>query len=420
MQGKKSLKILLPIGILGMAGVLVAWLVMAREQPVRTAPPPPSLLVDVAVAERQPVTFMVHTQGAVTPRTSTTLVSEVSGQIVEVAPAFVKGGFFDQGDVLVRIDPRNYQTALKRARSEVAKAQTKVATEHALAAYAYEDWQRLRSLDATEAQASDLTLRKPQLAEAVAGLEFAEADLEKATEDLDRTVIRAPYDGMVRDKRADVGQYVNVGTALADTFAIDYAEVRLPLPQSELQYLDLPSQGSAPLPVALEADIGGVRHSWAGRVVRTEGVFDADSRVLHVVAQVDDPYNMKGAAHPEPLRIGTFVSAAIEGRDGGDLFVIPRHSLQRGRALWLVQDDMTIAPRDLQIVRRDEEFAYVDAGLHSGERYTLTPPEQPLPGMLVRIAAETAAGDAAEAARGAAVAAAATSANATAPTGIEG
>ena len=301
---------------------------------MRTAPPPPSLLVDVAVAKRQPVTFMVHTQGAVTPRTSTTLVSEVSGQIVEVAPAFVKGGFFGQGDVLVRIDPRNYQTALKRARSEVAKARTKVATEHALAAYAYEDWQRLRSLDATEAQASDLALRKPQLAEAVAGLEFAEADLEKATEDLDRTVIRAPYDGMVRDKRADVGQYVNVGTALADTFAIDYAEVRLPLPQSELQYLHLPRQDSPPLPVSLQADIGGVRHSWDGRVVRTEGVFDADSRVLHVVAQVDDPYNMKSAAHQEPLRIGTFVTAAIEGRDGGDLFVIPRHSLQRGRSLW--------------------------------------------------------------------------------------
>ena len=379
------IKFVLPIGLV-VGAILVAWLVSARPEAERKAVPPPSLLVEVATAHRQPVTFMVQSQGAVTPRTSTTLVSEVSGQIVEVSPAFVKGGFFGAGDVLVRIDPRNYQTALKRARSEVAKAKTKVATEHALAAYAYKDWQSLRSLDATAVPASDLALRKPQLAEAVAGLESAEADLEKATGDLNRTVIRAPYDGMVRDKRADVGQFVNVGTALAETFAVDYAEVRLPLPQNELQYLDLPnSQERPPLPVTLHANIGGMAHTWSGRVVRTEGVFDAESRVLHVVAQVDDPYNMKGDAHAEPLRIGTFVTAAIKGRAGGNLFVIPRHSLQRGQTLWLVEEDMTIRPRNLTILRSDEDFAYVAAGLEPGDRYTATPPEQPLPGMLVRI-----------------------------------
>jgi len=321
----------------------------------------------------------------VTPRTRTTLVSEVSGQIVEVAPAFVSGGFFKKGDVLVRIDPRNYQTALKRARSEVAKAQTKLSTEHALAGYAYQDWQRLRSRDAASRPASDLTLRKPQLAEAVAGLEFAEADLDKATEDLNRTVIRAPYHGMVREKRADIGQFVNIGTALAETFAIDYAEVRLPLPQVDLRYLDLPDQSDATsLPVTLRADVGGAPHAWSGRVVRSEGVCDTESRVLHVVAQVDDPYDT-AAAGREPLRIGTFVTAEIQGRPGGDLFVLPRHSLQRGETLWLVDDDLTLDPRALDIVRADEQFAYVAGGIQNGDRYTVTPPEQPLPGMLVRV-----------------------------------
>ena len=379
------LKIVLPIGIIAGA-VLVSWqIIAARPEVERVAAPPPTLLVDVAVAQREAVTFTVHSQGVVTPRTRTTLVSEVSGHIVEVAPAFVSGGFFAKGDVLVRIDPRNYQTAFKRARSEVAKAQTKVATEHALAGYAYQDWQRLRELNASARPASDLALRKPQLAEAVAALEFAEADLEKATEDLDRTVIRAPYDGMVREKRADVGQYVNVGTQLAETFATDYAEVRLPLPQVDLQYLNLPDANSeTSLPVELSADIGGVRRTWDGRIVRSEGVFDAESRVLHVVAQVDDPYGQAGH-NAEPLRIGTFVTAEIRGRDGGDLFVIPRHSLQRGETLWLVGDDMAIEPRNLEIVRADEQFSYVSSGLADGDRYTVTPPEQPLPGMLVRV-----------------------------------
>ena len=380
------LKIVLPIAIIGGA-VLVSWqIIAARPEVERVAPPPPTLLVEVAVAEREPVTFTVRSQGVVTPRTRTTLVSEVSGQIAEVSPAFVSGGFFNEGDVLVRIDPRHYQTAFKRARSEVAKARTKVATEHALAGYAYQDWQRLRELNASERPASDLALRKPQLAEAVAALEFAEADLEKATEDLDRTVIRAPYDGMVREKRADVGQYVNVGAQLAETFATDYAEVRLPLPQVDLQYLELPGPGSEEfLPVELGADIGGVRRTWHGRIVRSEGVFDAESRVLHVVAQVDDPYGQGDGESGEPLRIGTFVTAAIEGREGGSLFVIPRHSLQRGETLWLVGEDMTIQPRLLEIVRADEQFSYVTKGLSDGERYTVTPPEQPLPGMMVRV-----------------------------------
>ena len=379
------LKIVLPIAVIAVA-MLASWqLIAARQEVERVAPPPPTLLVDVALAQREPVTFTVHSQGVVTPRTRTTLVSEVSGQIAEVSPAFVSGGFFNKGDVLVRIDPRHYQTAFKRARSEVAKAQTKVATEHALAGYAYQDWQRLRELNASERPASDLALRKPQLAEAVAALEFAEADLEKATEDLDRTVIRAPYDGMVREKRADVGQYVNVGAQLAETFATDYAEVRLPLPQVDLQYLDLPGpESDAFLPVELSADIGGVRRTWHGRIVRSEGVFDAESRVLHVVAQVDDPYG-QGGDGGEPLRIGTFVTAEIEGREGGSLFVIPRHSLQRGETLWMVGDDMTIQPRLLEIVRADEQFSYVTTGLSDGERYTVTPPEQPLPGMLVRV-----------------------------------
>ncbi|MCY3839268.1 MAG: efflux RND transporter periplasmic adaptor subunit [Gammaproteobacteria bacterium] len=380
------LKIVLPIAIIGGAILVAMQIIAARPEVERIAAPPPTLLVQVAVAEREPVTFTVHSQGVVTPRTRTTLVSEVSGQIAEVAPAFVSGGFFKAGDVLVRIDPRHYQTAFKRARSEVAKARTKVATEHALAGYAYQDWQRLRELNAAASRpASDLALRKPQLAEAVAALEFAEADLEKATEDLDRTVIRAPYDGMVREKRADVGQYVNVGTQVAETFATDYAEVRLPLPQVDLQYLDLPDADSETfLPVELSADIGGVRRAWQGRIVRSEGVFDAESRVLHVVAQVDDPYGQTGNGD-EPLRIGTFVTAEIEGRDGGDMFVIPRHSLQRGETLWLVGEDMAIHPRHLEIVRADERFSYVASGLADGERYTVTPPEQPLPGMLVRV-----------------------------------
>jgi RND family efflux transporter MFP subunit len=361
-------------------------MVQTRAAPTQMEREIPVLLVDAIEARREPVVFRVNTQGAVTPRTESILVSEVSGQIVEVASNYVSGGFFRKGELLLKIDPRNYQSALKSAQANVARVQTQVAKENALANFALDDWKTLQDLNASTGPISDLALRKPQLAEAIAELTSAEAALEKAQEDLNRTSIRAPYDGMVQEKRADVGQYVNTGSQLALIFATDYAEIRLPITQRELSLIDLPSAGdsSSPLPVTLTSEAGAARHTWEGLVVRSEGVFDSASRVLYAVAQVEDPYNQNGRIG-EPLRIGTFVTASIQGRFGGALFTIPRHALQRGETLWVIDEQQKIYPRDVEIVSTDEEYAYIDAGLTDGERYTITPVDQPLPGMPVRV-----------------------------------
>lgn len=381
----RTLKIILPIAFIVLATAIALVLIQSRPKAAQTSAPAPALLVSVASAVREPVRFVIHTQGAVSPRTETTLVSEVAGQIVKVAPAFVSGGFFKKGDVLLQIDPRNYESAVKRASAGVAQARTQVATENALAGYALEDWKRLRNVDESRQQASDLTLRKPQLQEALAALEAREAELEMAQEDLNRTVIRAPYDGMVREKVADIGQYVNVGSQLARTFAVDWAEVRLPVSQQDLSFLDLKGlESGLRLPVELRADIGDEHYLWTAEIVRSEGVFDAMSRVLYVVAQIHDPYDLAGTGR-EPLRVGTFVTAEISGNAGGDLFAIPRHALSRGDTIWIVDDQLKIHPRVLAIVRTDEQFAYVEGGLADGERYATTPIDQPLPGMQVRL-----------------------------------
>ena len=377
---------LISIAILASAVGGAFVMVQTRAAPTQTEREIPVLLVDAIEARREPVFFRVNTQGAVTPRTESNLVSEVSGQIVEVASNYVSGGFFRKGELLLRIDPRNYQSALKSAQANVARVQTQVAKENALANFALDDWKTLRDLNASTGPISDLALRKPQLAEAIAESISAEAALEKAQEDLNRTSIRAPYDGMVQEKHADVGQYVNTGSQLALIFATDYAEIRLPITQRELALVDLPSAdgSSLPLPVTLTSQAGKIQHTWQGLIVRSEGVFDSASRVLYVVAQVEDPYNQSGR-NGELLRIGTFVTASIQGRFGGALFTIPRHALQRGETLWIIDEQQKIYPRDVQIVSTDEEYAYVDGGLVNGDRYTITPIDQPLPGMPVRV-----------------------------------
>ncbi len=381
-------KKILPVLIIVFASAAAWALVNARPEVATASIAPPALLVDVVQARRNPVTFSVQSQGSVAPRTQTTLVAEASGQIVEVSPAFVSGGFFRKDDVLVRIDPRNYESVVKRARAAVARAETQLATETATASYAKEDYARLQRLNPNTGPASALALRKPQLSAAMAELQSAQADLEKAEGDLDRTVIRAPYDGLVRQKIADVGQYVNVGSQLATTFAIDVAEVRLPVTQNDLQFLDISKlRAGLPLLAVLKAQLGGETITWPATIARSEGVFDADTRVLYLVAQVPDPYGLQGGTEvtQSPLMMGTFVSAQIAGRAGGDLFVVPRESVYRGQTLWLVDDDSTIRPTSVNVVRADEDFFYISDGLSEGDRYCATAVEQPLPGMKVRV-----------------------------------
>ena len=381
-------KKILPVLIIAFASVAAWALINARPEVATASVAPPALLVDVVQAKRNPVTFSVRSQGSVAPRTQTTLVAEASGQIVEVSTAFVSGGFFRKDDVLVRIDPRNYESVVKRARAAVARAETQLATETATASYAKEDYARLQRLNPNTAPPSALALRKPQLSAAMAELQSAQADLEKAEGDLDRTVIRAPYDGLVRQKIADVGQYVNVGSQLATTFAIDIAEVRLPITQNDLQYLDLSKlRAGMPLDAVLQTQLGGETISWPASIARSEGVFDADTRVLYLVAQVPDPYGLLAGAEVTraPLMMGTFVSAEIAGRTGGDLFVIPRQSVYRGETIWLVDEDSTIRPARVDVVRADENYFYISDGLVEGDRYCATAVEQPLPGMKVRV-----------------------------------
>ena len=377
-------KIALPIMFITAAVLAAAAMFAARPQPKHSPPEPPTLLVEVAEIERQSVVHRIASQGTIAPRTETTLVAEAEGQIIEVSPAFVSGGFFSKGDVLVRIDPRNYASAVKRARANVARASTQLETESALAGYAEKDYERLRRVNPQQGPASSLALRKPQMEQAMAELQSAEADLEKAEGDLDRTVIRAPYDGLVREKIADVGQYVSKGNQLARTFAIDRAEVRLPVTQQDLRYMQLDRLRRGEfIPVRLSADIGGERVSWAGDIVRSEGVVDPASRVLYLVAHIADPYDIARTGRA-PLLMGTFVTAEIEGDSAGELVLVPRHALQRGNTLWVVDEQAKIHPREVNIVRRDEAFVYIESGVEVGERYCVTPIDQPLPGMKVR------------------------------------
>ena len=383
-------RVVAPIVILLVAAAVTATLVLTRPDAEQREAPAPTLFVNTVVAQPQLASLTIQARGTVGPRVETTIVSEVSGLIVDRASSFVAGGFFRAGETLLTIDPRNYRAEVARAEAAVAQARTAIARELVLAGRPAQDFQRLQELTLEDVEMEELALRKPGLAQALAELESARAGLDKVRGDLDRTRIRAPYDGLVRARRADIGQFVAAGTPLAETFAVDRAEVRLPLKQNDLPFLALPPPGAeqrpeGALPVTLRADIGGRESRWTGRLVRTEGVFDARSQVLYGVVEVDDPYRLRADDGAEPLRLGTFVTAELPGRALENVVRLPRHTLTPGDRVWIVTEDDTIAPRDVTVARTDDDWVYVTHGLADGDRVCVTPIANPLAGMPVRI-----------------------------------
>jgi RND family efflux transporter MFP subunit len=330
---------------------------------------------------------MVSTQGAVRPRTETALVSEVAGKVVSVSPKFIAGGFFRQGEVLLEIDPSDYEAALQRALANLASREARLADEVARSEQALKDWRNL----GRQGEPSDLVLRKPQLADARANVLAAEADVQKARRDLERTRISVPYDGLVREKLADIGQYVAPGTRLGVTFAIDTAEVRLPLSATDMAYLDLPSATGSldrPTPVTLSADAPGSTGTWSAGIVRTEGVVDERSRVIYAVAEVPDPYGVLGISRQPELKIGTFVRADIEGRFAEDVVELPRRVLRPDNTVLVATPERELEIRPVSVARAEPSRVYIDEGLRAGEWIITTSMDAPIPGTKLRIAGE--------------------------------
>jgi len=372
-MSRSKLKFLLPAIVLVAALAVGRAMIASKPEASRQQPPSPVLNVDATRVQRGSFDVFVLAEGTVQPRTESTLIPEVSGRVFEISANFREGGFFEQGDVLVRIEPRDYELALDTAEAQVAEASAALEQELALAEVVKNDWKQLGKT------APDLGLRKPQIAAAEAALLSARSQLERATVDLQRTVIRAPYAGRVLEQSVDVGQFVSVGSTLARVYAIDYVEVRLPLSTRELEFVDLPERFrdddvATPLietPVVIEADIGRTVYQWQGRIVRVGGAIDTQSRQLLVVAQVDDPY-ARGPEGRPPLRIGQFVRARIQGRSLDNVFVLPREALREGAEVLVVDQHSRLQRRPVAVAWSDSKTAVISDGLADGDVVTLT------------------------------------------------
>ncbi|MEM1433076.1 MAG: efflux RND transporter periplasmic adaptor subunit [Pseudomonadota bacterium] len=375
---------LLPLAIVLLGFGIAALLIFTGPKLETRAGEPVAPLVRVVPVELQTVQMRTSTNGTVVPRTESELVPEVDGRVVEISPSLVSGGFFSSGDVLLRIEAVDYEVALEDARAGVTRARSEL--DNARKAHARS--QDLQTRGATSDAQRDDALNRLRGAEA--GLRQAQARLTRAIRDLERTAIVAPYDGRVRSERVDVGQFVRRGSSIGTIYAVDYAEVRLPIQDEELKYLELelnsmPVQsGETGVPVVLRARFAGTEHSWQGRVVRTEGELDPTTRMVNLVARVQAPYVSQDDR--PPLSVGLFVEAEVLGATYDDLAVLPRSALRDDSRVLTVGPDERLAFRTVTVLRRTADQVFISAGLEAGDRVCVSPLQAAADGMRVRIA----------------------------------
>ena len=380
---KRMGRFLLPVVIVGAGVMLTAAMIIFKEQPESTPVAERIAAVDVMTARSADITFTIASQGTVTPRTETTIVSEVSGKVISVSDKLVAGGYFNQGEVLLGIDSADYQVAVEQARANLLTAQAQLSLEAAQAEQAGKQW----DLSGRSRESAPLlALRTPFLLEAEARVLSAESDLQRAERQLGRTTIRAPYDALVREKSADIGQYISMGSQVASIFATDFAEVRLPLSDSDLAWLALPRPGqlagAEASPVVLHAVVAGRQQQWQGNIVRTEGVVDSSSRMHFAVARIADPYALH-KPEKSPLSAGTFVNAMLSGISVSQVFSLPHNALYNGNEVLVMDAEQRLRRRQVNVIRSDADWVYIDQGLSNNDQVIISPVQIALEGMRV-------------------------------------
>jgi RND family efflux transporter MFP subunit len=381
-------KIALPVAVLVAGIVGTVSLVAARPRVETRAPRRPVPLVEVTVVKPGPRRVVVMAQGTVSPRSESELVAEVSGRVEWVSTSLASGGFVEPDEVLVRIDPGDYEVAVERALASLERADSETATAEAELARV----ERMASDGVVSPSRLDAARNAARVASAAR--REAAAAVRQSRRDLERTEVKAPFTGRVRAKHIGVGQFVSRGTPVARVYAVDYAEVRLPLSNEDAAFLDLPidyrggDEPGAPGPrVRLRSSFAGETHEWSGRIVRTEGEIDPRTRMIHAVARVEDPYARRedDPGRP-PLAVGMFVEAEIEGRVLENAIAIPRSALRGRDQVVVVDADAKLRNRRIEILRRDREKVIVASGLASGDRVSTTPMALAVDGTVVRVA----------------------------------
>lgn len=365
-------QIFLPLVVILAAGAGLIGL-MALQEPMEEKPVVEfSPRVKAQLLETKSLVLDVQSQGLVEPTEKTMLVAQVSGQVVSIAKNFVKGEFVKKGTVLLKIDASDYQANLVEAQANLASAQAQLQQEKARGHVALSEWEKIN--DSTPSQ---LGLRKPQLAQEQARVRAAQALVNKAQRSLDRTTIKAPYDAIVNSRSVSLGSVLNMGSTIGLVSATRVAQVRLPVADKDLAFLNNDGVGAE---VELTSSFNGKLTQWQGHVVRNEGVIDSTSRMHYLVVEVPSPYEQA-----KPLRFGSYATAKVAGHQIDNVALVPRHLIHDNK-IALVSKQSTLNLTPVTVIRDQGSEVVIAGEFDSNSRYVTTALSYPIEGMTLSLA----------------------------------
>lgn len=380
---KTLLRRLSPFFILLLFIVAAALLMNTKDVPEQKPEEMPIPIVDVTQVEQKTVSLNLPSYGIVTPKYKTQLVTEVQGRMLTISPLFVAGGIVKKGEQLAQIEPSDYEADLMQAEATLAQATAALNEEIARGEVA-----KIEFKDFDKGLPPELGLRIPQLKKEQANVKYAQAALARAQRNLERTVIRAPFDGIIKARNVDLGQYVTLGVNLGELYDTRIAEIRLPISNDDLAYLE--SVDNPDTEVTLSASLAGKMNSWVGNIIRSEGVIDADNRMVYLVAEIKDPYLREHKKQGSlPLKYGSFVNAVIKGRTVDGIVKLPRYVV-RNEHVALINDKNIVEMRHVNVVRSDLEHVFIKDSLKTGERVAISHFNNMANGQLVKVIGEDA------------------------------
>jgi len=379
----KKIRIIVHVGlsvalvIIGVMGFKV--LKSSREALGRQQPEVPLPLVRTVPINVGTIGMTITGEGTVQALAETQIVPQISGKIIQVSKNLANGGAFKKDELLLTIEPRDYEIAVTLAEAGVKEAESTYEMAIQESEASKREWRGIHP----EKAPPPLVAKEPQLAAARANLEARQANLEKARLDLARTRISAPFDGRVSAEQVDLGQYVTPGQAMMTLYSTDAAEIVVPMENDDLHWISVPGftadtdTGAA---AKVKARVAGREMTWKGRVERVEGKINEKTRMVNLVIRVPNPYETT-----PPLAIGQFVEVAIEGTTISESAVIPRAALHDQNTVYAVDpEDSRMYFRSVEVARMDERGVVVQSGLKNTDLVVVSPLKAPTDGMRVR------------------------------------
>ncbi|MDP2105317.1 MAG: efflux RND transporter periplasmic adaptor subunit, partial [Desulfobulbaceae bacterium] len=361
-QRLAALFIILVILALG-GGVAIA---LIKTKPIAKKKPPTKMqvLVETETVTHSSTRVTIEALGRMVPSRQITLQARVAGTVKYLHPQFVPGGIISQGEVIIRLDDTDYQLELKRKQNLLQQALADLRIEEGNQTVASQEWELIkRRSDGFDTSSIDLALRKPQLEKIQAIVASAKTDIKRVEIDLERTVIKAPFNAVIKEKNIDLGSQVGSQSQLASLVGIDAFWAEVSVPEDKLSWFSLPDTKGPGSPVQVFANHDGPR---TGQIIKLLPDVEQQGLMAKLLIEVDDPMASTGGRNP--LLLGSFVRVEITGKMLEKVYQAPRSALKDDKTVLVVSQEQTLHIQPVSVVWKNSAQVFIGAGLKTGDR----------------------------------------------------